>query len=860
MNKTKKNIKSSKTQETFLSKFNLEEFLPQKYHILAVILVIIILFLIFLNPLYFGNKTFQSSDILASLASQQYVLHHGDGFTLWNPYLFCGMPAYAIGTAPSWFNLIYAGITEMRSIFTSFFSIEYTQWTFYLIILGITSFFLMRHLTRNTLVSLFTAIATSFSTGLIVFLFIGHVTKLTALSMYPLVFLLLLRLKERLRLIDILLLIITLQLLIQSFHVQIIFYTLFSAAIYFIYYFLRSLATRDTGLRKNILKSAGVFVAVSIIAFLIQTDNLTQIYEYMPFSTRGSIGILEKTSNETTKSTSEYYKYHTDWSFSPEEVATFIIPSYYGFGNVTYQGPLTRGQEVQTNTYFGQMPFVDVAVGYMGIIVFMLALFGIFTRWKEPFVRFLTILTGVALLISFGRNFPILFDLLFYNLPYFDKFRVPSMILVLVQLSIPVLAGLGLMKIINLHNERDEKLIKLIKNIAIVFSVIFILSILFSSGVSGWMADRVNAYADTIAASRSQNAQQFRALADFIGDMFRTDFFIAFGFLSAAFWGSYLYIKGRLSKDVLVLGIIILTIIDLWRIDARGERYQNNPDMKKEFNTPDYITAIKNQKDKNPFRIINLKQDNSLGSIANNENFNMYFLVEDFYGYSAIKPRSFQDYMDVVGPVNTTIWRMLNVKYLVADRPVPFEGFKEIMNNSKTYVYLNTNALPRLYFVNQVEQKPDIDVLMSVKDNGFDPKQVAYVNNLKTKIDVPDSTASVTITAYKDELVSADVNSSGNNFLFFGDTYIAGKADYKLFKLSTGWSAYIDDNKTEIYRVNHGFMGIVVPKGKHSVEFKYAPESFYISKYLSLILSSLTVGSLLLILLLNRKKKEKAAA
>jgi hypothetical protein len=860
MNKTKKNIKSSKTQETFLSKFNLEEFLPQKYHILAVILVIIILFLIFLNPLYFGNKTFQSSDILASLASQQYVLHHGDGFTLWNPYLFCGMPAYAIGTAPSWFNLIYAGITEMRSIFTSFFSIEYTQWTFYLIILGITSFFLMRHLTRNTLVSLFTAIATSFSTGLIVFLFIGHVTKLTALSMYPLVFLLLLRLKERLRLIDILLLIITLQLLIQSFHVQIIFYTLFSAAIYFIYYFLRSLATRDTGLRKNILKSAGVFVAVSIIAFLIQTDNLTQIYEYMPFSTRGSIGILEKTSNETTKSTSEYYKYHTDWSFSPEEVATFIIPSYYGFGNVTYQGPLTRGQEVQTNTYFGQMPFVDVAVGYMGIIVFMLALFGIFTRWKEPFVRFLTILTGVALLISFGRNFPILFDLLFYNLPYFDKFRVPSMILVLVQLSIPVLAGLGLMKIINLHNERDEKLIKLIKNIAIVFSVIFILSILFSSGVSGWMADRVNAYADTIAASRPQNAQQFRALADFIGDMFRTDFFIAFGFLSAAFWGSYLYIKGRLSKDVLVLGIIILTIIDLWRIDARGERYQNNPDMKKEFNTPDYITAIKNQKDKNPFRIINLKQDNSLGSIANNENFNMYFLVEDFYGYSAIKPRSFQDYMDVVGPVNTTIWRMLNVKYLVADRPVPFEGFKEIMNNSKTYVYLNTNALPRLYFVNQVEQKPDIDVLMSVKDNGFDPKQVAYVNNLKTKIDVPDSTASVTITAYKDELVSADVNSSGNNFLFFGDTYIAGKADYKLFKLSTGWSAYIDDNKTEIYRVNHGFMGIVVPKGKHSVEFKYAPESFYISKYLSLILSSLTVGSLLLILLLNRKKKEKAAA
>ena len=287
---------------------------------------------------------------------------------------------------------------------------------------------------------------------------------------------------------------------------------------------------------------------------------------------------------------------------------------------------------------------------------------------------------------------------------------------------------------------------------------------------------------------------------------------------------------------------------------ARGERYQNNPDMKKEFNTPDYITAIKNQKDKNPFRIINLKQDNSLGSIANNENFNMYFLVEDFYGYSAIKPRSFQDYMDVVGPVNTTIWRMLNVKYLVADRPVPFKGFKEIMSNSKTYVYLNTNALPRLYFVNQVEQKPDIDVLRSVKNNGFDPKQVAYVNDGKINVDVPDSTASVTITGYKNELVSAEVNASGNNFLFFGNTYVAGKADYKLFKIPTGWKAYIDGNQTEIYKVDHGFMGIIVPQGMHKVEFDYAPTSFYISKYIALVLSSLVVLGLIITLLFEYKK------
>src|SRR5690606_6564155 len=143
---------------------------------------------------------------------------------------------------------------------------------------------------------------------------------------------------------------------------------------------------------------------------------------------------------------------------------------YYGFGNSTYKGPLTNNQPVEVNTYFGQMPFVDVAM-YMGILVFVLGLFAVFTEWKNPFVQFLTILSGVALIISFGKNFPVLFDLLFYTLPYFNKFRVSSMILVLVQLSFPVLAGFGLMKIISLRNEKDQKLIKIVKNLAIIFSV-----------------------------------------------------------------------------------------------------------------------------------------------------------------------------------------------------------------------------------------------------------------------------------------------------------------------------------------------------------------------------------------------------
>jgi len=674
----------------------LKNFSQKKFHVLAVVLIVIILFLIFLNPLYFGGKTFQSGDIIASKSLHSYVESHTDGFTLWNPYIFCGIPAYATSTGAPWFNLFYDGITAVRSVFSASFEVGYSMWSFYLIILAITSFFLMNYLTKNTLVSLFTALSTAFSTGLIVFLFIGHVTKLTAICWYPLIFLMILRLQKKITLIDVLVLIITLQLFIQGFHVQIIFYSLLAVAIYFIYYFLRALIKKNNELRQRVLKTVGVFAGSFIIALLIQSDNLTQVYEYMPYSTRGSESIVEKTTAKNLKSESEYYNYHTSWSFSPEEISTFIVPSFYGFGNSTYRGKLTQGKPVEVNTYFGQMPFVDVAM-YMGVLVFFLALFAMYTRRKEPFVQFLSLLSAFALILSFGKNFTPLFDLFFHYFPFFNKFRVPSMVLVLLQLSFPVLAGLGIMKIISLKEEKDDKVTKFIKNIAIIFTGLFIVSILFNSSITNWFTSRVNDFAGSISSSRPQYAQQYKALAGYMGGMFSGDFIIAMGLLTFTFGGALAYINSKISKDIWVILLIIFTVFDLWRIDNRGAQYKDNPNITNQFNEPDYIKVIKNKNDKQPFRILNLKQDGSLGSFRNNSNYHAYFLVEDFYGYSAIKPRTYQDFMDVVGPVNETLWRMLNVKYLITDKPASFPGLQPIYNGRQNIYLTKTQKYFRGY-------------------------------------------------------------------------------------------------------------------------------------------------------------------
>ena len=835
--KQKKNSKKTKQEkESALAKFSIDNLVPSKYQTIFFAVLILLVFLFFYSPLYFGGKTFQSGDIITSQSVRTYLDSHEEGYTLWNPYVFCGMPAYAISVGYKWFNLIYVSLTAVRDIFSIPFTIDYAKWTFYLIALAYTMFIFMMSRTKNKLVSLLVSLASSFSTGIVVFLFIGHVTKLTAIWVFPILLLLLMNFQKKIRFVDAMLLIIFIALMFLGWHVQIIFYIFFAVLIYFIYFFLHSLKLKDKLLTKQLVKSAAVFLGAVIIALLIQADNFTQIWEYNPYSTRGTESILEKQSMVTEQSESDFYQYATNWSFSPGEVLTFIIPSYYGFGKSTYQGPLSQNQPVEVNTYFGQMPFVDVAQ-YMGVIIFFLAIFSMIINWKDPFVRYLTILSLIALLISFGRTFPIFYDLMFNYFPFFDKFRAPSMILVLIHLSFPILAGLGIARVISLKNESDKKTEILVRNTALIFTGLLALTLVLASPIKEWFIERV--------ASSGRENQQISALRDYMANMFITDARLAFIFSAAVFGMIYAYFKSKLSADLMVIAIALLVIIDVVRIDLRGETYVEYSQIEQLFNKPEYIQAIESTKDNSTYRILNLKQDNSYGSVGRNSNFNAYFLQQDLYGYSGIKPRAFQDYMDVLGsPANQTLWRMANVKYIVFDNQVNYSELQLIYSGNKTFVYKNTNALPRAYFVNSVETKTAIELLNAVKNNLFDPKEIVYVEDESITVEEPDSTAFVEMESYKDETISLNVYASGNNFLFLGDTYYPN-----------GWKAYIDGSETKIYRSNHNFRGIVVPEGKHKVEFVYLPASFVISKYLALILSTLTIIGLIVGFIFTKKQK-----
>jgi len=829
-----KSVSKKLKPESALSKFSLDNIIPLKYQPLAGILLITILFLIFFSPVFFQGKVFQSGDIIAGVSNKTFISTF-NGESLWNPFIFCGMPAQVSGVGYShWFDFINTGYAELRTFIGNAFNNPFISNILFLLVLAFSTFFFMRSKKVNTWVSIIAGVAATFSTGIIVYVFIGHITKLYTLSMFPLVFMVLEKFRVRIKFLDFIILVIACTLMVNGWHVQVIFYTLFAILIYYVYFLITSI--KNNKVIKQLFKSGLLFLAAFLVAMSLSSDMFLQIFEYTKYSTRGTKSLAENTKeNSGPKTESDFYNYNTMWSFSPGEVMTFIIPSYYGFGNNTYKGELTGGREVEVNTYFGQMEFVDVAM-YMGVIVFFFGLFGLYANRKDKFIQYLGLLIIISLLISFGKNFPFLFNLMYYHFPYFDKFRVPSMILVLIQLTMPILAGYGIWAIIQAKDNKDIRIKNAVKYLTYTFTGIFILSLLLTSVIKDGFVQRLS------ASPRNDLSQ----ISDYLSEQFINDMYLAFALTAGAFWMAHLYLKEKISKDILALAILLLIVFDLFRVSGKGAKFVDAADNSDKFVEPDYITAIKNAKDKDTYRLINLKQS-GMGTVGNNSNYNMFFLQQDFAGYSGIKPRAYEDYVNIVGYGNPTLWRMLNIKYIVADGLFNLPNMNVIYADTvkKTVVYKNMDALPRAYLVDSVAVATGMEILNAVKDNKFDPKKLAYVETA-VKVNKPDTNAFAKINRYENDIIEIEVNATGNNFLFLGDTYYP-----------KGWKAYSDNNEIPIYKTNWGFRGVIVPAGKHIVQFHFIPKSYTIGKNLSLFGNILILIGLAFGLYFEIKNKKK---
>ena len=149
--------------------------------------------------------------------------------------------------------------------------------------------------------------------------------------------------------------------------------------------------------------------------------------------------------------------------------------------------------------------------------------------------------------------------------------------------------------------------------------------------------------------------------------------------------------------------------------------------------------------------------------------------------------------------------------------------------------YANGNA----WFVKEVKWAQTADQEMKSLDS-LDTRNTAVVNQkefgamLKKNTFQLDSLASITLQKYKPNHLKYISNNTYEGLAVFSEMYYAD-----------GWNAFIDGKKVPHFRADYALRALVIPEGKHHIEFKFEPQ---VVKTGSTIAMTSSLGMVLLIL------------
>ena len=94
------------------------------------------------------------------------------------------------------------------------------------------------------------------------------------------------------------------------------------------------------------------------------------------------------------------------------------------------------------------------------------------------------------------------------------------------------------------------------------------------------------------------------------------------------------------------------------------------------------------------------------------------------------------------------------------------------------------------------------------------------------------------------------------SFIQFERKFTDGFAVFSEIYYENGWNAYIDGNLTPHQRVNYALRGLSIPKGNHTIEFKFEPKVIETGSKIALASSALYGILLVLGIFFALKKKE----
>ena len=743
--------------------------------------------LIFYSPLLEGKKLYQS-DINQYEGMSREITDNRDNFSdeiYWIDNAFGGMPTFQLGA-----KFAYDILAPIHMMFRF---IPRPAHTLFLYLL--TMYILLMVLKIPWRIAVLGSIAFAFSTYLLIILQVGHNTKALAISYIPLVVAGLLLLKQHKLLPGFLVSLVAISLQIRANHYQMTYYMLILLGIYFIVYLVDSYRKNDV---KDFITYMSLFVLAGILSLGLNAPNILSTYDYSKYSTRSQSELkLNPDGTEKEISTGLDYDYITQYSYGIFESLNLIAPRVQGGASSEDVGedsdlyeflidnnvpkPQAESFIKSVPTYWGSQPILE-APAYIGASIAFLFILSLFVV-KGPFKWWLLISFILSLLLSWGKNFPLLTNLFIDYVPFYNKFRAVSSIQVILEFAVPLLAVIGLNKFL-----ADADLKNIRRSFAI-FSVPLIILFLFSGSLS-FVGLYDNYY------SNGYGQEIFNQIIEERKNIFNKDV------LRALLIGGIIFLTLRFSKSIgrnfTFLIVSIIVFIDLYSVNSRY--IDKDLFIDKSINTYQ-LSEIDNEilLDTLDYRVFNLSTGLSNASSS--------YYHNSLNGYHAAKLRRFQEYYDYLTfHDNEKLFNSLNVKYLIGKD-----------DQDQDQLYVNPDALGNAWAVDSllVLDNPD-ELLNKLKDTNISkialglknsiPKDLPKIFNSKDLIEIEKVKNSSSHLTY-------NYNALSNQLIVFSEIYYP-----------SGWEVFVDGEKSNFFDVNYLLRGMLIPKGKHKIEFYFSPK------------------------------------
>jgi hypothetical protein len=803
----KKNIQKEQTSAGIFSSLS-----PMKKDFLVIGFIYLVTLVMF-SDVVFRNEIFSHSGDTASaqaITQAGKILEETEHIEpQWFPYIFSGMPSFgSLMYLAKDINYVEIILKIVAKLFFFFSDLSWMIMHFFVGAVGVYLFVRYLGLQHfSALISALTFLLCPFIVGMGQ---AGHGSKLMALSFIPYLFLATQYVLEKRNILSLGILSVTVGTLLLTNHVQIVYYGFLCVGLFVLYNLVYSFREN----KKIAVTQSGLFVAAFIIGFAISAFIYLSTYEYAQYSIRGG--------GETGVSGGLNIEYATNWSVHPLETLTYLIPSFFGF---------------QSPFYWGWMPFTESSV-YIGVVPLLFAAVALFFQRKKHIVFFLS-LTVILFFISFGKHF-YLYNIMFEYVPFFNKFRAPQMILLLVPFSLGIVAAYGCDYLFR-KPEMREKLFKPLLSALGILAVIlligfFLKSSMFPSGSFTKEGDE-----------RQYNVEQIAQLKTMRFDMLKDDV-IKFSLIGIAGIALLLlFSKNIISPTILGGFILALFFIDMGVIDKHYLQTYPNQQSDEQFSPTQTIQFLR--QDTSVYRVFPIRQFSSF------DNSWMYYGVQTIGGYSPAKLKIYQEMVDSClyrgwdpqFPLNMNIINMLNVKYVIADGRLPEEYFKIafVDQREKEIVFENPSYLQRAFFVDSLIVVDKSTMFQIMNTESFNPKHTAIVQqSIEEKIYQP-LNAKVHIIKQSAHRIELATQNAVSSLLVLSEIYYP-----------VGWKAFVDGKETMILRTNSILRSIVVPSGNHTIEFVYESkvyQSGLLVSYIGWVLAFFFIGTG--IYLLTRKKK-----